>query len=107
MAIKKKQGDSLWVDISGNDFNVVDEVWANWTGSWAIVAALGEEPVLSGTMAKTDTIGQFRVRIGASYMQTVPVGSYILVCEVKNDTVDYCQEIAQEKLTITTQGIAP
>jgi len=107
MAIKKKQSDSLWLDITGESMGVVDSVWANWVGTWAIVTALGEVPVLSGTLTKdADAIGKFYLRIGSTDMGTLTVGNYIIVCQVENATVDYVQEIVQEKLTISTQGIS-
>ena len=105
MAIKKKAGDSIWIDVTGEALTTVDETWANWEGSWAIVTALGAVPTLSGTMTKGATIGSFQIRIGATTMAAVDAGSYILVVQVENSTVDYVQEIAQEKLTITAQGI--
>ena len=105
MAIKKKAGDSIWIDVTGEALSTVDETWANWTGSWAIVPALGSAAVLSGAMTKGTDIGVFRIRIGATAMAAIPAGSYILVVQVENSTVDYVQEIAQEKLTLTAQGI--
>jgi len=107
MALKKKQGDSLWVDVTGSAMTTVDATWANWTGTWAIVPAIGGTPELSGTMTKDATeIGKFYVRIGASQMAILAVGTHYLVCQVTNSTVDYVQEVVQEKLTIITQGIA-
>ena len=105
MAIKKKQGDSLWVDVTGDAMDTVDSVWANWTGSWAIASVVGGTPLLSGSMTKGTDIGAFYVRIGSTAMGTLAVGSYFLICEVENTTVDYVQEVVQEKLTISTQGI--
>lgn len=107
MALKRKQGDSLWVDVTGEGIEEVDATWDNWTGSWAIVPELGQAAVISGTMTKTATAGQFRVRIGSTLMAGLSVRNYVLVCQVENTTVDYRQEIAQEKLTITAQGITP
>jgi len=105
MAIKKKQGDSLWVDVSGDAMDTVDSVWANWTGSYAIASTVGGTPLLSGSMTKGTDIGTFYVRIGSTAMGTLAVGNYFLICEVENTTVDYVQEVVQEKLTISTQGI--
>jgi hypothetical protein len=56
-------------------------------------------------MTKGATIGMFYIRIGATAMADVDAGSYILVVQVENSTVDYVQEITQEKLTISAQGI--
>ena len=107
MAITKKQGDSLWLDITGDAMGTVDSVWANWTGLWAIVAVLGNTPLLSGSLTKdADVIGKFYLRVGSTQMSTLPVGNYIIACQVQNTTVDYVQEIVQEKLKITAQGIA-
>ena len=108
MAIKKKQGDSIWVDITGDALDTVDSVWANWTGSWAIVSTLGGTPLLSGAMTKdATTIGKFYIRIGTTAAATLTVGNYFLVVQVDNTTVDYRQEILQAQLRIQTQGIAP
>ena len=105
MAIKKKAGDSIWIDVTGEALTTVDATWANWTGSWAIVPTLGSASVLSGTMTEGTDIGAFQIRIGATAMAAIPAGSYILVVQVENSIVDYAQEIAQEKLTLTAQGI--
>lgn len=107
MSIKKKQGDSIWIDVTGDTLSTVDEVWNNWTGSWAIAATIGGVPVASGNMTKGTTIGAFQIRIGASVMKDVAVGKYYLIVQVENTTVDYRQEIAQEKLEIVAQGIVP
>lgn len=108
MAIKKKQGDSIWVDVTGDALNTVDSVWANWTGSWAIVSTIGGTPLLSGAMTKdATTIGKFYIRIGTTAAATLTVGNYFLVVQVDNTTVDYRQEIVHEKITITAQGITP
>jgi len=107
MSIKKKQGDSIWIDVTGDALSTVDGVWDNWTGSWAIAATIGAIPVASGAMSKGTTIGTFQIRIGASVMEDVPVGKYYLIVQVENSTVDYRQEIAQEKLEIVAQGIDP
>lgn len=107
MALKKKQGDSLWVDVTGQAIETVDSTWANWEGSWAIAPTIGATPVLTGTMTKGADIGVFWVRVGSTAMSTLQVGTYYLICQVKNTTVDYVQEVVQEKLTITAQGINP
>jgi len=105
MSIKKKQGDSLWVDVTGDAMDTVDSVWANWTGSYAIVAAVGVTPLIEGSMTKGVAIGVFYVRIGSTAMAALTPGNYYLICQVENTTVDYVQEIVQEKLIISTQGI--
>lgn len=107
MSIKKKQGDSIWIDVTGDALSTVDEVWDNWTGSWAISTTIGATPTASGSMSKGPTIGTFKIRIGASVMENVAVGKYYLIVQVENSTVDYRQEIAQEKLEIVAQGIDP
>lgn len=106
MAIKKKHGDSIWLDITAKSANLIDSVWANWVGSWAISPAIGDTPVISGTLAKDpDVLGKFYLRIGKAQAALLSVGTYFLTIQVDNATVDYCQEIAQEKVTIAEQGI--
>ena len=105
MAIKRKQGDSIWVDVTGESIEDIDAVWANWEGQWAIVTELGAAPVLSGDMIRTDTPGLFYARVGASLTGALAVRKYIMVFQVSNASVDYRQEVAHETLEITAQGI--
>jgi len=107
MSWKRKQGDSLWIDVELKDIEVADDVWPDWTGSWAIVTSLGATPTLSGAMIQDPVLRKFYARVGATEMSTLSVGNYIAVGQVENSTVDYRQEIFQEKLVITPQGIIP
>lgn len=106
MAIKKKQGDSIWLDITAEAADLIDDVWVNWTGSWAVAPTIGATPVISGTLTKDATeLGKFYLRITTTQAALLSVGTYYLTIQVDNTTVDYRQEIAQEKITITAQGI--
>lgn len=106
MAIKKKQGDSIWLDITATSAELVDDVWANWTGSWAIAPTVGAAPTISGTLTKdATTLGKFYLRVGTTQAALLSVGTYYLTIQVDNVAADYRQEIAQEKITIAAQGI--
>lgn len=106
MAIKKKQGDSIWLDITAEAADLIDDVWANWTGSWAVAPTIGATPIISGSLTKdATTLGKFYLRITTAQAALLSVGTYYLTIQVDNATVDYRQEIVQEKITITTQGI--
>lgn len=108
MAIKKKHGDSIWLDVTAESANLIDSVWVNWSGSWAIAPTIGATPTISGTLAKdAETLGKFYLRIGTTSAALLSVGTYYLTIQVDNATVDYRQEIAQEKITIVAQGITP
>lgn len=101
-----KQGDSLWLDITGT-IDDVDTVWANWAGLWAIVPAIGGTATASGSLTKTVTTGKFRFNLPTAVSAALAVGEYFLILQVENTSVDYRQEIAQDRLTVKTQGITP
>ncbi len=106
--IKRKQGDSIWIDVAGEGLAEVDAAWDNWTGEWAIIRSLDDRtPIVSGAMAKGATIGDFRMRAGATAMAAVDPGDYLLVLQISNAAADYRQEIAHEKLLISMQGVTP
>ena len=106
MSTKLIQGDSLWLDITG-DVASQDPDWNNWTGHWAIVPTIGGTPAASDTLIKTATIGKFRLQVSTTVSAGLSVGNYFLVVQVENVTADYRKEIAQEKLVVQAQGITP
>jgi len=105
MATKLKHGNALWSSVTASNLELVDTVWDSWTGRWAIVPALGEAAVLSGTLDKNTDLGKFILRINSTQMRTLTVRKYILVCEAVNSALDYEFEFAQEPITIEAQGI--
>lgn len=108
MIIKKKQGDSIWIDLVGDNVPEVDSAWDNWSGSWAISSTIGGAALASGSLTKDSTVtGLFKLRIGTSVTSALTVGDYYLIVQVDNTTVDYRQEILQAQLRIQTQGITP
>ena len=104
---KKVQGNSLWVDIACDSVAIIDPVWANWSGTWSIVSTLGGPVILSGTLIRGAT-GVFLLRIGPStggvVWATLPAGTYFLLTEIINESVDYLFE-DQDKLIIAVQGM--
>lgn len=114
---KRIQGDSLWIDIQCDDVNTIDPsigAWpTNWSGKWEIDTSPALTGIITGntddnaTMFKSATTpGLFQLRIGPSKAgwNALPVGTYILTIEIRNQIVDYCKE-QQCKLTISAQGI--
>jgi hypothetical protein len=106
-AYRRKQGNSLWIDITC-DISEIDKVWANWSGSWKISAALGSVALLSGTLEKSTTPGLFHLKIGPVSGGVAWAGlapeTYVLATEILNATADYSQE-DHDSLTILQQGI--
>lgn len=101
-----KQGDSLWLDITGT-VDDVDTDWANWSGAWAIVPAVGSAAISEGSLTKTATTGKFRFNLPTAVSAALAVGEYVLIMQVENTSVDYRQEISQDRLIVKTQGITP
>jgi len=107
MTYKRKQADSLFIDIPFKAWKTIDPTWTNWTGIWTVSATAGSTVLLSGTIARSATAGTFNLRIGpvtTSGWSTLPVGNYVLSIEINNDSADYRYE-EQSKLTIATQGV--
>jgi len=103
--IRRKQGNSLWLDIPGKSFNLVDSVWANWLGTYEVISDTGVT-VLSGNLTKDATIlGKFSLHLGATVMNTLTPGEYDLVFQFANTTVDYVQELNPQRLIISEQKI--
>jgi hypothetical protein len=106
----RKQGDSLWIDITCANIIDVDPVWTNWEGTWAISASVGGVALVSGSLTRSATTGTFHMRLGpisggAAWTGLSP-GSYVLTSQIVNVTADYVHE-EQDKLKITAQGILP
>ena len=103
--ITRKQGNSLWLNIPGSSFDLIDSVWANWSGVYKIKDSEGLV-VLSGDLTKDATmLAQFYLHLGHTEMNTLAVGSYTLTIEVSNATVDYVQELRGVDLVITGQDV--
>lgn len=109
MATKKAQGSNIWFDAVADGLPELTErlelAWPTWTGKWALVPAAGGTAVLSGYLDRSDTVGTFEGRIGASETVSVPVGKYNLVCQADNTTVDFSDEFAKSALEITPAHI--
>lgn len=73
-----------------------------WVGVWAIVPALGSAAVASGSLTNTGTV--MELKLTPIIMETVPVAKYMLVAQIKNDSLGYKDEV-QEKMEVTPQGI--
>jgi hypothetical protein len=106
------QGDSLWLDITG-DVASIDTTWANWRGKWSIVPAIGGIPTHTGDLVKSATVtGSFRLQLSPVESATLALGTHYLIIQVERSvdafvTVDYRKEIAQDKLVVSVQGITP
>jgi hypothetical protein len=112
----RKQGDSLWIDITCTAVADIDPVWANWGGTWCVSTAVGKTALLSGVLIPSVTPGLFSMRIGPNTAPgvnsvtgtvpwaTLPVGLYVITVQIDNLIVDYRHE-DQGKLAIQPQGM--
>jgi hypothetical protein len=101
-----KQGDSLWLDVTGEVADI-DSVWANWSGKWSIVSTIGGASLAGDNLIKTATTGKFRLQVPTLVSAGLTVGEYYLCVQVENTVADYRKEIAQDRLKVTAQGITP
>ncbi len=98
------QGDSFAYDYSlksGDDFD------DNWTGTWAIVDQLGagRSTLASGTLTRSSGLKEFELRVTPASTNTIPVGDYKLVVQMTNSVINFNNEIVQDDMKITAQGI--
>jgi hypothetical protein len=101
MKFTRKQGDSLWIDITCDSADSIDSVWAHWTGVWSIAGT-----ILTGSLIRSNTPGVFQLRIGpatVSGWKELPVGTYQITVQIDNSSVDYRHE-ESHKLIIQEQG---
>ena len=118
MTINIIQGDSSdTYTFESSDIGTFD---ANWSSKYAIVPALGETAVLSGTLQKNvETVDaladtQFILSLLPYQTQSLAVGNYILCVEITQVAdpnaspvlVTYRKEVMQERLVIKKQGVA-
>jgi hypothetical protein len=105
------QGDSSDVSVfSSTDFDTFDN---NWSATMAIVDTLGGTTIISRAVPKNDgTDGnpvnsRFILQILPSESDLLTPGNkYFLVMEVKNDVLNFKNEIVQTKFKVTAGGIA-
>jgi hypothetical protein len=116
----RKQGNSLWIDVSCGDVSTLDPsalAWpTNWVGKWdlepTLTTATTDPLRLSGdtgsgnSFYKSATAGLFLLRIGSNVVgwDSLPVGVYCLTIQVENATVAYRYE-EQCLVKIEAQGI--
>lgn len=99
---KIKQGDSDWADIPRTDGEVLG---VGWVGSWAIVPAIGSPATVGGSMTPSADNFYFQRRITPTDTLACPVGSYLLITQISNASMQFSSEISQEKIGIVAQGI--
>jgi hypothetical protein len=97
-----KQGDNDWADIPRTDGLILT---SDWVGTWAIVTAVGATATVSGTMPLSTDNYYFQRRITPANTLACPVGNYLLVTQIKNDALQFSQEISHERIAIVAQGI--
>jgi hypothetical protein len=104
---KRKQADSLFIDLPFPAWSEIDNVWSNWSGLWSIRATLDDPVLLAGMLIRSETEGLFQLRIGPAGVvgwASLPVGQYILTTEVNNASADFRSE-EQSKVIIEKQGV--
>ncbi len=106
MALKHTiiQGDSYAYDFSSPSVPTFD---GDWSGTWGIVDVLGvgNNVLATGALAISTDSTKLEMRIAPADTDSIPVGSYILVVEITNSAAGFNQEVMQDKLTITAQGV--
>lgn len=101
-----KQGDSLWIDLSVPNYGAIDNTWSNWSGTFEISTTETATPSLTGNLTRSSTEGIFNLRLNTSNTTwtTLAVGTYKLMTQFSNTTVEYREE-RHDKLVIKTQGL--
>jgi len=110
------QGDSYWLDITG-DISGIDATWpGTWSGSWAIVSDLTDAaiaaPLASGALVPYDGVqlptnvaGKFRLSINKTVSAGVAPGNHYLAINIVNDSTGYSEIISQDRFTIVKAGL--
>ena len=98
------QGSSYALDLKTASYPVLD---VDWTGSWAIVTALGVAgtTVASGALAVSSDSKTMEMRITGNTTEGIVVGDYYLIVQIENAVIGFRDEPIQETLTIKPQGI--
>lgn len=98
------QGASYSYDYWTPDYETLDD---DWTGKWAIVDLLGTSntELATGSLSKNTDNTKFQLRILPADTNTIPPGDYVLVVEITNIALGFSNEVAQDKFTITPQGV--
>lgn len=104
MSIKRSiyQGDSYAEDFTSPDIPTFD---ANYSGTWALLTALGAAATISGALTKSADNTTLQLRITPAQTEAIAEMEYILVAQVKNDSIGFKQEILHEKFEVKPQGI--
>ena len=106
---KRKQGDSLWINVTCSNTDSIDATWANWSGVWDIASTIGGTPLITGALTRSTSTGTFYLRIGPATTAgwtALATGTYYLTIQIDNTSVDYRHE-EQHKLIVQTQGYTP
>ena len=112
MAVEEyAHGSSIWADVVAENLPEITErlslSWSTWSGRWAVLPKAGGSAVLSGGLIRTDTVGTFQMKIGASLVtpEAVPEGSYIIVCQADNAIADFSKEFAKVEIDVIAAKI--
>jgi len=101
---KRRQSESLWVDIECTRTTEIHDTWFDWVGAWKLLDSAGVV-VMSEELVRADTVGVFQLRLGPTRypdFAALPEGRYALVYQFRCDAVDYDQE-AEDLLVISAQ----
>jgi len=98
------QGSSYSLNFQTADYPTLD---ADWTGVWAIVDTLGSggTTAATGALSVADDFLSMEMRILPADTESITEGKYFLVVQIENTTIAYRDEVMQESLVITAQGI--
>lgn len=106
MAVKHKiiQGSSYSLDFKTAEYPTLS---ADWTGTWALVDVLGSggSTAAFGALTVSDDFLTMEMRITPLDTETITEGNYFLVVQIENTTIAYRDEVIQETLTVSAQGI--
>lgn len=98
------QGDSsdtVQTSVFLDGSRVVNLIADGYTGTFSIVAKLGDTPLLTETMVEIDST--FRATLLSDDTDTIPAGTYVGVIQIKNAGLDYRKE-EHIKVQVNQQG---
>ena len=98
------QGSSYSLDFKTSTYPTLD---ADWTGTWAVVDALGcgGSTMATGALSLASDFKTMQMRIAPTDTESITEGSYILVVQIENTTIAYRDEVMQDAFVVKAQGI--
>lgn len=97
-------GDSIARDVSSTTVTN----FTGWTGTWAVLPAIGGTPIKTGAMTISTDTTRMECRIPPyDGVDALPAGKVWLELQVSNTTLAFRRTLPQEQIQIIAQGITP